>query len=139
MEADLDIQELEQEQLDYIRRNSDQTHNIPSSSMYPNILESPLEDPIILTPEQEKRLVEEVLRRQTENKKSKIKDIDLSFKRYFDMLSNSFVDMMEDILEFNGDLEEIPSILTKDDRLVLIGTILMFIVIAVIVSKKLQV
>jgi hypothetical protein len=139
MEADLSMEELEQEQLDYLRRNSDQTHNIPSSSeMYPNVLERPLDDPVILTPEQEKRLVSEVLRRQMENKKSVIKDVDLSFKRYFDMLSNSFVDVMEDFLSFDGDLEKIPNILTKDDRLVLFGTLLMIIVIFVMVSKKLN-
>jgi hypothetical protein len=52
------------------------------------------------------------------------------------MLTTSFVEIMDDILEFDGDLEKIPQILTKNDRLVFIGTIIFIISLLLIYRNK---
>lgn len=128
MDNDIDMEELEQDQLDYIRRNYDKTANIPNSTdMNLDILEKPIDERIILTPQQEEELVKRILLKQKQHESKIDNKFSLSLSRYFDILSNSFIDIMDDILNFNGNLEEFPSILTKNDRLVLIGTIMIII------------
>lgn len=128
MNNDIDMEELEQDQLDYIRRNYDKTANIPNSTdMNLDILEKPIDERIILTPQQEEELVKRILLKQKQHESKIDNKFSLSLSRYFDILSNSFIDIMDDILNFNGNLEEFPSILTKNDRLVLIGTIMIII------------
>jgi hypothetical protein len=138
MDNEIDMEELEEEQLDYLRRNYDKTMNIPNSSdMNLDILEKPIDDRIMLTPEQEKKLVQEVIRQQKSKEHSNLKkSYNFSFSTYLDMLVVSFVDIMDDILNFDGDLENISSILTKDDRLVLIGTIIFLLSVFILYSRK---
>lgn len=136
MDNEIDMEELEEEQLDYLRRNYDKTMNIPNSSdMNLDILEKPIDDRIMLTPEQEKKLVQEVIRQQKSKEASK-KSYNFSFSTYFDILVVSFVDIMDDILNFDGDLENISSIFTKEDRLVLVGTVILILAILMLYSRK---
>lgn len=139
MDNDLDMEELEQEQLDYLRRNYDKTSNIPNTSdMNLDILEKPIDDRIVLTPDQEKKLVEEIMKRQrmNENPPRPKKDHSFSLTKYFDALSESFVDIMDDLLNFDGNLEKLPNIFTKDDRLILVGTVILIISLIFIWSKQ---
>jgi hypothetical protein len=136
MDTEIDMEELEEEQLDYLRRNYDKTMNIPNvSDMNLDILEKPIDDRIILTPEQEKKLVQEVIRQQKIKEQDK-KEYKFSFSTYFDILVVSFVDIMDDILNFDGDLENISNILTKDDRLVLVGTLILLVAVLLLYSRK---
>jgi hypothetical protein len=136
MDTEIDMEELEEEQLDYLRRNYDKTMNIPNvRDMNLDILEKPIDDRIILTPEQEKKLVQEVIRQQKIKEQDK-KEYKFSFSTYFDILVVSFVDIMDDILNFDGDLENISNILTKDDRLVLIGTLILLVAVLLLYSRK---
>lgn len=132
----MEEEELEKEQLDYLRRNYDDTLNIPNEvDMNLDILEKPIDDRIFLSPEQEKKLLQEVIKKQKMNE-LEVKDRSFSFKKYLDILTNSFIEIMDDLLALDGDLEKIPSIFTKDDRLVLVGTILAAISIAFIVYRR---
>lgn len=133
---DVDIDDLEMEQMEYIKRNAD-TLSVPDEeNMYPDPLKKPLDTPIILDSEQEKKLVDKIKKQlpyrtvEPEVRKS------FSFSRYIDILSTSFVDIMDDLLNFNGDMESLPSIFTKDDRMILVGTIVMVISIIFLMSKK---
>ena len=138
MDNEIDIDEIEQEQLDYLRRNYDKTLNIPNSTnMNLDILQEPIDDRIILTPEQEKKLVQEVLK-QTRvkpevNLESKHK---FSLATYFDILTESFIDIMDDILNFNGDISTLSSIITKGERPVFFGTIIFFISLFLIFKNR---
>jgi hypothetical protein len=59
-------EELELEQLDYIR-NSDKTMHIPKENQdYPNILKEPLDETVLLSPEQEQRLLNELTKANNE-------------------------------------------------------------------------
>lgn len=138
MDNEIDMEELEEEQLDYLRRNYDKTMSIPNvSDMNLDILEKSIDDRIMLTPEQEKKLVQEVIRQQKSKEQGNLKkSYNFSFSTYLDILVVSFVDIMDDILNFDGDLENISSILTKDDRLVLIGTIILVLAIVILYSRK---
>jgi hypothetical protein len=134
MDNNLSMEELEMEQLDYLRRNYDDTMALPNEvDMNLNILEKPLDDRILLSPLQEKKLVEEVIKRQKEASRTDGGDYSFSLSRYFNILTESFVETMDDLLNFKGDLNEIPHILTKNDRLVLVGTILVAISLVFIV------
>lgn len=136
MDNEIDMEELEEEQLDYLRRNYDKTMNIPNETdMNLDILEKPIDDRIILTPEQERKLVQEVIRQQKSKEQFK-KSYNFSFSTYLDILVVSFVDIMDDILNFDGDLENISKIFTKDDRLVLVGTIMFFLAVLILYSRK---
>ena len=136
MDNEIDMEELEEEQLDYLRRNYDKTMNIPNETdMNLDILEKPIDDRIILTPEQEKKLVQEVIRQQKSKEQFK-KTYNFSFSTYLDILVVSFVDIMDDILNFDGDLENISKIFTKDDRLVLVGTIMFLLAVLILYSRK---
>ena len=127
MDSNIDNNELEQEQLDYLRRNYDKTMHVPNTDdMNIDPLVKPLDDRIMLTPEQEKKLVQEVLKHQQIQEESvkKKKVPSFSLSTYFDILVESFVDIMDDIVNFDGDIENATSIFTKGDRLVLAGTII---------------
>lgn len=137
MDNDITMEELERDQLDYLRRNYDETMALPNSvDMNLNILEKPLDDRIILTPLQEKKLVEEVIKRQQEATRTDGGDYSFSPSKYFGILTESFVETMDDLLNFNGDLEDLPYIFTKNDRLVLVGTILVIISFAFILKRN---
>lgn len=135
-ELDVDMDDLEMEQLEYIKRNAS-TLSVPDhQNMYPDPLKKPLDDAIFLDPEQEKKLVEKIKKQlpyrtvEPEIRKS------FSFSRYIDILSTSFVDIMDDLLNFDGNMEELPSIFTKDDRMIFIGTIVMILSIIFLMTKK---
>ena len=136
MDNEIEMSELEQEQLDYLRRNYDKTMHIPNSTdMNLDILEKPIDDRILLTQEQEKKLVQEVIRQQNILESPKKKVYKFSLSTYFDILAVSFVDMMDDILNFDGDVENIPSIFTKYERLVLIATIFLAIALFILYTR----
>jgi hypothetical protein len=130
-------EELELEQLDYIRRNSDKTMHIPKENQdYPNILKEPLDERVLLSPEQEKRLLNELTKANNEiiPKKNKIKII--SIQQFFDIFTESFVDIMDDLVNFDGDLENFTSIFVKDDRLIFVATVLLIIGLVMLFSKS---
>lgn len=132
MEEDID---LEMEQLDYIRRNA-QEFNIPDDTVqYPDPLKYPLDRPIVLTPVQEKKIIEEIRRNIPSTKEVKTKR-NFSLYTYFDILSSSFVGIMEDLLNFDGNLEELGSIFTKNDRTVFIATIVITVSLFLLIKTK---
>jgi hypothetical protein len=134
------LEELEKEQLDYLRRNYDKTMNIPNSvDMNLDILEKPIDDRIVLTPEQEKILLKEVMNKQLASQREvpvKRNFNDFSLSVYFDILAESFIGIMDDLLNFEGDMESLPAILSKDDRLVLFGTIIFALSLAMLFSRN---
>ena len=137
-EIELDMDEIEQEQLDFLRRNYDKTMSIPNSTdMKVDILKKPIDDRVMLTPEQEKILVREVLKQKAEELSSKEPKpkVNFSITTYFDILANSFVGIMDDICCFDGNIENISVIFTKDDRLVFMGTIIFLICVFLIMNK----
>lgn len=129
--------ELEEEQLDYIRRNSDKTMHIPKENQdYPNILKEPLDERILLTPEQEKRLLKELTKETEIIPKKKMKII--SITEFFDIFTESFVDIMDDLVNFDGDLENFTSIFVKENRLIFVSTVLLIIGIIMLFNNKLN-
>lgn len=129
--------ELEEEQLDYIRRNSDKTMHIPKENQdYPNILKEPLDERILLTPEQEKRLLKELTKETEIVPKKKMKII--SITEFFDIFTESFVEIMDDLVNFDGDLENFTSIFVKENRLIFVSTMLLIIGIIMLFNNKLN-
>lgn len=129
--------ELEEEQLDYIRRNSDKTMHIPKENQdYPNILKEPLDERILLTPEQEKRLLKELTKETEIVPKKKIQII--SITEFFDIFTESFVEIMDDLVNFDGDLENFTSIFVKENRLIFVSTMLLIIGIIMLFNNKLN-
>lgn len=128
--------EFEMEQLEYIRRNAQQ-FNVPDDTIqYPDALKQPLDRPVVLEPEQERRIIEEIRRNIPSTKQITTRERKFSLNSYFEILSSSFVGIMEDLLNFSGNLEEIQSILTKNDRTVFLATVIIIIAIFVIMRKK---
>jgi len=135
---DINVDELEAEQIDYLKRNSGDIQ-IPDQEMYPDALKKPLDRPVVLDPVQEKRLIEEIKKqipyRYEETKKTSKYSGGFSITKYIDIISESFIDIMDDLLSFNGNLEELPSIFTKNERLVLVGTIVIIISLYILLKK----
>jgi hypothetical protein len=132
----IDPEELEKEQLDYLLRNSADITVRDTTETYPDALKNPLMRPVVLDREQQAKIVEEVKRQINVPQNQVIKSGGFSIGKYFDILSVSFIDIMDDLLNFDGDMEQIPSIFTKDERLVLVGTVIMLISIYIIVLNK---
>jgi hypothetical protein len=129
---DEDLQ-LEMEQLDYIRRNA-QDFNIPDDTVqYPDALKQPLDRPIVLSQEQEKKIIEEI-RRQIPSKKT----MNTSRRTFsiLEIISSSFLGIMEDLLNFDGDIESLKDILTKEDRTVFMAIVVISVAVIVILNKK---
>lgn len=127
--------ELEEEQLDYIRRNSDKTMHIPKENQdYPNILKEPLDERILLTPEQEKRLLKELTKETEIIPKKKMKII--SITEFFDIFTESFVEIMDDLVNFDGDLENFTSIFVKDNRLIFVSTMLLILGLVMLFNNR---
>lgn len=130
-----DDKDLEMEQLDYLRRNA-QEFNVPDDTIkYPDALKQPLERPVILSPEQEKKIIEEIKRNIPSTKLASTQKKSFYIKSYFEILSSSFVGIMEDLLNFDGNLENIQVILTKDDRMIFIATIVIIISIYIMNNR----
>lgn len=51
-------------------------------------------------------------------------------------LATSFIGIVNDLLKFNGNLEDLGEIFSKDDRLVLIGLVLVFTLIVMLMNAK---
>lgn len=127
--------ELEEEQLDYIRRNSDKTMHIPKENQdYPNILKEPLDERILLTKEQEKKLLKELTKETEIVPKKKIKII--SLYEFFDIFTESFVEIMDDLVNFDGDLESFSSIFVKENRLIFVSTVMLIIGIVMLFNRS---
>lgn len=135
-EIEVDMDDLEMEQIEYIKRNADKLSVPDNENMYPNPLKKPLDTAVVLDSEQEKHLIETIKKqlpyRTTEPEIRK----SFSFSRYIDILSTSFVDIMDDLLNFDGDMEELTSIFTKNDRMIFIGTIIMVISVVFLMSRR---
>ena len=135
---DIDVADLEAEQIDYITRNSGDI-TIPDQEMYPDPLKKPLERPVVLDPIQKKKLIEEIKRQIPysfeETKKTKYNG-SFSLTKYIDIISESFIEIMDDLLSFDGDLEQIPAIFTKNERLVLVATVIIVLSLYIIFGNK---
>lgn len=137
----MDIGEIEQEQLDYIKRNG---ITIPSDEPYPDPLTKPIDTPIVLTPDQEAKIIkdlrekieQEALIKQTPVEKINKDAQPLSFSRYMTTMSTSFVGIMNDLLNFDGNLEDLPLIFTKENRLVFIASILIVVALVLLKSRN---
>ena len=132
----LEMEDLEMEQAEYIKRYAD-TLSVPDEeNMYPDPLKAPLDTAISLDPGQEKKLIEKIKEQipyrtvEPETRKT------FSLSRYIDILSSSFVDIMDDLLNFNGNMEELPTIFTKDDRMIFVGTVVMIVSIYFLLNRK---
>lgn len=131
----MDEEELEIEQLDYLRRNT-QEFNVPDDTiMYPDQLKQPLSRPVMLDKEQEKKIIEEIRRQIPSTETHTTRKRTFSFTMYLDILTSSFTGIMDDLLNFDGNLEHIKLILTKDDRLVFVATIVLIVALMVFVNK----
>ncbi len=129
----MDDAELEMEQLDYIRRNA-QEFNVPDDAIqYPDQLKQPLDRPVVLSQEQEKRIIEEIRRNIPSTKTANTEARILSIPK---IISSSFLGIMDDLLNFNGDIETIKDILTKDDRTVFLSIIVILVGIVVMLNKS---
>lgn len=119
--------ELEREQLDYIKKMNgdisvpDYTDNFPSKF-------SPKDKAVVLDREQEAKIIDEIRSKIPFKMQEQIKPrARFTLSSFIEVLSSSFVGIMDDLLNFDGNLEDINEILTKDDRLVFIGTIILII------------
>lgn len=127
--------EFEREQLEYIRRNA-QEFNVPDDTIqYPDALKQPLERPIILEPEQEKRIIEEIRRNIPSSTQTTTVKRTFSLNSYFDILSSSFVGIMEDLLNFGGNLEDLQTIFTKNDRTVFLATLVILAAVFIVMNR----
>ena len=131
-EGDLD---LEQEQLDYIRRNTSQITVPNINEDYPDLLKGNTEQSIFLDPVQEKKLVKEIYKQIPYKKTEIVGSSDFTIERYISIVSKSFINIIDDLLNFDGDLEKFQDIFIKEDRLVFIGTIIIFISAYLLVSR----
>lgn len=131
-EEDLD---LEQEQLDYIRRNTSQLTVPNTNENYPDPLKGNTEQTIFLDPSQEKKLVKEIYKQIPYKKTENIGSSEFTMQRYISIISRSFINIIDDLLNFDGDLGIFQDIFIKEDRLVFIGTIIIFISAYLLVSR----
>lgn len=127
--------ELEQEQLDYIRRNTDQLTVPNTGEDYPDLLKGNTQQTILLGPEQEKKLVHEIYKQIPYQKTETIGSSEFTMKHYISVISKSFINIIDDLLNFDGDLEKFQDIFIKDDRLIFIGTIIIIISVYLLISK----
>lgn len=130
----MDIGEIEQEQIDYIKRNG---VAIDAQDNFPDPLKSPLDIPVVLTKEQEEKIVEN-LRKQLESEGPGVKKNarSLSLASFLSTLSLSFVGIMDDLLNFDGNLEGLADIFTKDDRMVFIASVLIISSLALLANRN---
>jgi hypothetical protein len=135
MNNDEDLEQLEQDQLEYMRRNSDK-FAVQDVGMYPDILKKPLDTAVILDPEQEKVMIDKIKQQLPYRVTERELKNAFSFKSYLKIISSSFVNIMDDLLNFDGDLESFTEIFTKDDRMIFVGTIVMIISIMLLMNRK---
>lgn len=134
----MDIGEIEQEQLDYIKRNG---ITIPSQDPFPDPATKSIDVPVVLTEEQEQKLLADLrLKLEQEQQSTPIEKITkkaeiLSVSGYVKLMSRSFVGIMDDLLNFDGNLEELSDVFTKENRLVFVASILILISILVLRYK----
>lgn len=113
---------LEQEQIKYM-----------SSLEEP---ETPEPKPVVLDEIQEMKIIEKI-KSSLPEKEVKIKNpVKFSFDTYLDIISTSFMGIMDDLVNFNGDLATLSDIFTKDDRFVFVSTLVICIALSILLSKK---
>jgi len=129
---DMDIGEIEQEQIDYIKRNG---VSITAETDFPDPLKSPLDVPVVLTKEQEDDIIKKIREQLEDTGPDTSKDAQsITLGSFITTLSRSFVGIMEDLLNFDGNLETVPLIFTKENRMVFVASLL--IVISLILLAK---
>ena len=129
----MDIGEIEQEQLDYIKRNG---VSVDALDNFPDPLKAPLDVPVVLTKEQEDRIIQDIRQQLTTSAPGVRKEAQpLNFATFISTLSNSFVGIMDDLLKFDGDLENLSQIFTKNNRMVLVATVLIIVSLALLSNR----
>jgi|GEM_PF-6839077 hypothetical protein len=129
----MDIGEIEQEQLDYIKRNG---VSVDALDNFPDPLKAPLDVPVVLTKEQEDRIIQDIRQQLTTSAPGVRKEAQpLNFATFISTLSNSFVGIMDDLLKFDGDLENLSQIFTKNNRMVFVATVLIIVSLALLSNR----
>jgi len=129
----MDIGEIEQEQLDYIKRNG---VSVDALDNFPDPLKAPLDVPVVLTKEQEDRITQDIRQQLTTSAPGVRKEAQpLNFATFISTLSNSFVGIMDDLLKFDGDLENLSQIFTKNNRMVFVATVLIIVSLALLSNR----
>jgi hypothetical protein len=137
----MDIGEIEREQLDYIKRNG---ITIPSEDPFPDIGTKQIDVPIVLTAEQEEKIIQDLrakIKEEAEIENTPVEKIkkdaqSFTFSGYIKLISRSFVGIMDDLLNFDGNIEEFSIIFTKENRLVFVATILIIISLFLLRNKS---
>ena len=126
----MDIGDIEQEQIDYIKRNG---VFVEADEKFPDPLKAPLDVPVVLTKDQEERIVEDIRRQLQATEPGVVKKAEaLNLSSFISTLTKSFVGIMDDLLNFSGNMEELPEIFTKDNRMVFVASVLIIISFAIL-------
>lgn len=124
----MEEEDFEKEQLEYLRRHY-QTFTVTDDTINsPDILKRPISRQVILNKDQENLILNEM---KNTIKTDSTHNRTFTLKLYFEIISKSFLGIMDDVLNFDGNLENIKDILTKDDRLVFIATIIIIVAIVI--------
>lgn len=119
----MDESDIERDQLEYIKRNME-------------IETKPPVQFISLTKDQELKVVNEISEKIPYSKTINTKDTSFTVTRYLHILSDSFVDIIDDLLNFNGDIETLPDIFIKNDRMIFLGTVIIILAILFLIKQK---
>lgn len=138
----MDTEELEREQLNYMKKKG---ITVASTDPFPDPVSKNLDIPVVLTKEQEEEILEKLRTRieekavleKTAPEKVQKEAKKVSLDSYLKLLSNSFIGIMDDLLNFDGNLEDLPIIFTKNNRLVFVATVLIIISVLMLRNKTL--
>lgn len=130
-----EMEQLEMEQLEYIRRNQMEFNVDDGNDMFPNATKTGSQKQVVLSPEQEMKIISE-LKKSMEVPDQPQKKRKFNIEVYMSILSNSFMGIMDDLFNFDGDMEKFSDIFFKEDRAVFLATILFGISVGILYSQK---
>jgi hypothetical protein len=122
---------FEEEQLEYIRRNQMEFNVSDDTDMFPNATKTEAHKQIILTPEQEMKIIQEIKKSVTPEIPSP-KPRKFSISLYLDIISISFMGIMDDLFKFDGNMENFADIFFKEDRVVFLASIVIAVSIGIL-------
>ena len=123
MSSLIDDLDIEQEQMRYLQIEEPETTVVKPK-------------PVILDQEQEQKIIEKIKNSLPEKTVEVKNPVKFSFDTYLDIISTSFMGIMDDLVKFNGDLATLSDIFTKDDRFVFVSTVIICVALSILLSKK---
>ena len=123
MSSLIDDLDIEQEQMRYLQIEEPETTVVKPK-------------PVILDQEQEQKIIEKIKNSLPEKTVEVKNPVKFSFDTYLDIISTSFMGIMDDLVKFNGDLTTLRDIFTKDDRFVFVSTVIICVALSILLSKK---